>query len=220
MKQKNTDEERLPIFDSESIDSRPVVHKLAAALGERMGSVFYTHTCNMKCHFGMKLLKNWLESELSIDGVIDQLCSKRTFTEEQREEIHENMQLSTCSLALQCWINVSDIWMAYITKSPEEPVGKVDNIWMKRELQETKGNVPHIHSILWLAEDDGTPQGVMKVVQCSRASISMMLSSDEYSEMKNQGILSSQEELLDILQTLSTILPHHHHRRCAIVKNK
>jgi len=110
--------------------------------------------------------------------------------------------------------------MAYITKSPEEPVGKVDNIWMKRELQETKGNVPHIHSILWLAEDDGTLQGVMKVVQCIRASISMMLSSDEYNEMKNQGILSSQEELLDILQTLSTILPHHHHRRCTIVKKQ
>jgi hypothetical protein len=39
------DSEQL-LFDADSIDSRPNVNKLAAALGEDMATFFFTHTCN------------------------------------------------------------------------------------------------------------------------------------------------------------------------------
>ena len=109
IKQRSEDEQRLPLFDSESIDSRPVVHKLAAALGDKMASIFYTHTCNMKDHFGMKLMKQWLDDERSVNLVIKQLHLNQHFSKNKRDELKHNLLSSSCSLALHCWMNVSAI---------------------------------------------------------------------------------------------------------------
>ncbi len=51
-----------PMFDIDSIENRPVVNKLAAAVGETQATYFYTHTCNQHEHFGVKQLKQWIDS--------------------------------------------------------------------------------------------------------------------------------------------------------------
>ena len=53
-----------------------------------------------------------------------------------------------------------------------------------------------------------------------RASIAGLVTSEEYNRMLRQGILSSQQELYDILDKLSRILLHQHNRRCMVVKKR
>ena len=51
------------LFDTEHVDARPMVNKLAAAINIQKPTYFYTHTCSMKTHFGMKDLWEWMESD-------------------------------------------------------------------------------------------------------------------------------------------------------------
>ena len=55
MFRKRTNTEQM--FDTETVDSRPVVNRLAAALAEEEATYFYTHTCNAKDHFGVRKIK-------------------------------------------------------------------------------------------------------------------------------------------------------------------
>lgn len=44
-----------PIFDTEQVDCSAIVNKLAAAVNQSNPTYFYTHTCSMRTHFGMKV---------------------------------------------------------------------------------------------------------------------------------------------------------------------
>ena len=213
-----TDEEKQQnlIFDSDSVDSRPTVNKLAAALGEQMATLFFTHTCNMKHHFGMRILKRWLDSNEAIREVAQSIDESRDFSYFELEQIRKDLLQSSCGLALRCWINVTQIYMTYITKSSEHPIGELLKAWWRYELQELEANVPHIHSILWLLDNDGTPEGIQKILNRIRASIGSIVTSDEFQDYMDRGILSSYEELVALLEDLKRILNHKHNRRCMV----
>jgi hypothetical protein len=50
-------------FNTDSVDSRPVVNQLAAAMGERNFTYFFTQTVNQSGFFGIKPMKDWIDSE-------------------------------------------------------------------------------------------------------------------------------------------------------------
>ena len=52
---------KLEMFNTDSIDSRPVVNRLAAALSEEKATYFFTQTCNQSDFFGVRELKHWLD---------------------------------------------------------------------------------------------------------------------------------------------------------------
>ena len=106
--------------------------------------------------------------------------------------------------------------MTYLTKSAEAPIGKVLHLWWEYELQELKANVPHIHSILWLEDNDGTAEGLQRILNCIRASISCLTTSSELRDYLAQGILSLYDEFIEMLEILKKILTHKHHCRCLI----
>ncbi len=69
MKSKELDPATL--YDVDLLDSRPVVQKLSAALGEEQATYFFTCSCNQKEHFGISELKEWIDSEKAIDSQCD-----------------------------------------------------------------------------------------------------------------------------------------------------
>jgi hypothetical protein len=106
--------------------------------------------------------------------------------------------------------------MLYITNSNKKPIGDVDRFWYRFELQEKEANVPHIHSILWLKDNDGTESNTRKILSRIRASIEGMVTEEEYNAYCHEGLLSSKEQLYDILDMLARFLEHKHNRRCLV----
>ena len=51
---------------SDSIDNRQVVHNLTAAQQCHPMTMFLTFTCNVKLHFGIRKIKDWLDSGLAV----------------------------------------------------------------------------------------------------------------------------------------------------------
>ena len=108
------------MFDTDSIDSRPVVNPLAAALAEEPATYFYIHTCNQKDHFGVAPLKKWLDS----DKIMDQFCDDIPGNE-QKQGLIQNAIMSGASIMLNCqWMEIAKIFMDFIANSPKEPLGK------------------------------------------------------------------------------------------------
>jgi predicted GIY-YIG superfamily endonuclease len=170
----------------------------------------------MKDHFGMRVIKAWLDSEEAIDAVI-KATGMKDVTFDQRMKIRYQLIQSSCLLSLRCWINVCLMYFKYIAESPEFPIGKVVKTWLRAEFQEHEANVFHVHSILWLADDDGTPEGIQKTINRIRGAVSDMIQSEEVEQFISDGTVSSYVELVDILNKLSIILRHRHDRRCMVI---
>jgi hypothetical protein len=148
-----------PIFDTEQVDCRPVVNKLSCAIGEKQPTYFYTHTCSMKTHFGVKLIWNWLQS----DDILDNMCDVDDDATD-RERLRMDAIESAGVILFRVYMEMIHLWILYITKSPETPLGCVDWFFARMENQEAKGNVPHMHAILWTTDDMDTEHGLQTVL--------------------------------------------------------
>ena len=210
------EDERI-FYQTENIDSRPVVHKLGTAIGVKMATLFYTHSCSMKNHFIMKHLKNWIDSpEATIETAKTLGLDRKDLGEAEKNMVHYNLVASACSIFLRAWDNAVNIWLHYIFTSPEQPAGEVYWNFTKKELQNRVANLYHTHSILWCREDDGTPEGTQKIVNRIRASTNDIVTHDEFLKYKAEGVFSSYECLVELLEGLRKKLLHKHHSRCLV----
>jgi hypothetical protein len=73
---------------------------------------------------------------------------------EEKEELRKAGKESSCIPLLQQWMEVSEIFMTYISKSDEQPLGKVEDIWWRHEYQTAKANLSHIHALIRLAKTE------------------------------------------------------------------
>lgn len=204
---KDVTEER--IFDTEHVDSSSVVNKLAAAVNERSPTYFYTHTCSMKTHFGMKLLWDWLAGK----DVVDSYCEGHEL-ESEREELRKNIMEGNGVLLLRSWMEMMHIWMNYITRSPEQPIGEVDQFLFRMELQDAKANLPHLHALLWTLDNLDTDEGRAKAVDRIRAFITGIMRPEEREKFKQWGVFEDDPAIIRFLSMVQTFLTHHHTRRC------
>ena len=200
-----------PLFDTEHVDARPVVNKLAAAINEDKPTYFYTHTCSMKTHFGMKHLWKWIESEELMN------CLPRNVNNIQEEAgLRLSIVDSAGVLALRVWMEMIHIWILYITKSPDKPLGDVTKYLFRLELQDAQANLPHLHSLLWTNDDIDTEEGLATAVDRIRGYINDIVRPEEAEAYKKSGIFDSDEDIWRFLDMMATILPHKHLRRCYV----
>jgi len=206
---KDSTEERL--FDTEHVDSSAVVCKLAAAVNERGPTYFYTHTCSMKTHFGMKLIWDWLLS----DEIVNSYCSADLHeSDSEREDLRKNIVEGNGVLLLRAWMEMMHIWINYITHSPEQPIGEVDQFLFRMELQDAKANLPHLHALIWTKDDLSTEAGLRKVLDRIRGFILDIIRPDEREKFKTMGVFDDDVAVERFLNMVQTFLTHTHTRRC------
>ena len=208
---KDAKEER--IMDTEQVDSSSVVNKLAAAVHERPPTYFYTHTCSMLTHFGMKLIWDWLTGESILKTFLD-----GTENDEQIEELRHNIIDGNGVLLLRSWMEMVHIWINYITHSPEQPIGEVDQFLFRLELQDATANLPHIHALLWTRDNLQSEEGLKRVLDRIRGFILDILRPDEREHYIRTGVFEDNEAVARFLSMAETFLSHHHTRRCFVAR--
>ena len=115
----------------ESSENHANVHKLSALVRERAPHFFFTQSCNQESCRGLKVLRDWVTSEeaifmLQMEFGLDYDMAARFLRE------------SAASYVLRSWNEVADMWMRYIIYSEEEPLGKIDWAWYRKEFQGTR----------------------------------------------------------------------------------
>ena len=192
-------------FDTDSVDSRPTVNKLAAAVADKQATYFYTHTANALDHFGVSQIKRWIEG----DDVMDLLCDGGETTAE-RKEIRQSIRQAASLPLLRNWVEVSILYMDYVANSDEKPLGNVEHIWWRFEFQDSVGNLPHIHALIWL-EDGESPEVTNDRI---RGSIMELIRPDEIDDLVVEGLLSCAEEVMNVKDLASRVLVHICSSRC------
>ena len=204
-----------PIFDTEQVDCRPVVNKLASAVGEKYPTYFYTHTCSMKTHFGLKLIWEWISSDELL-----KLLSTESETEQDMKFLQKSIIDSSGVLLLRCWMEILHIWILYITKSPDRPLGRITRFFFRFELQEATANLPHLHSLLWTDDNLQTNEGLATALDRIRGTVDDIIRPDERDKYFREGVFQSHEDMLDFQDQMDSFLRHKHDRRCKVYKQQ
>jgi hypothetical protein len=207
------------LFDSDGVDCRPVVNKLAAAVAQEQATYFYTHTCNQLDHFGIKPIKEWIDSDEMAELLLKKLNDFGKFGYhnefETRKELVESMARSVAVALFRNWMIVSEVWMRYISKSKEQPLGKVSNIWYRHEFQDSEGNLSHIHALIWIENESETQDITLNRI---RGSILELITPDEIQEFQREGLISHESDIIMIKGKAEIILKHICDKRCKMRK--
>jgi hypothetical protein len=149
-------------------------------------------------------VKQWLDSE----EIVNQFCCENT-SSKAREDIHQSILAGSSVYMLRQWMEVSMLYMRYITYSDKRPLGKVKKIWWRHEYQDTMGNLSHIHSLIWLEKEP------LSVTQDRiQGSLATLIRSDEIDTLIEQGLAADEQEIAFILDEASRILKHKCSTQC------
>jgi predicted GIY-YIG superfamily endonuclease len=197
------------LFDTDSIDSRKVVNKLASAVAQRQATYFFTHTCNQQDHFGVREIKRWLES-LELEDALLELMPPGKHSFERMQELKISVKEGSAVTMLRCWMETVDKYMKYIAYSDERPIGKVDKIWYRHEYQDAAGNLSHIHALVWISTKESRAESMDRI----RGSIRDLIREDEIDQLVSEGILSTPRSVNEIKEAGRHILKHSCSDRC------
>jgi len=181
----------------DAIDARETVNKLASMIRQEQPTYFYTHTFNIAEHFGFCKLSTWIKQRRQSIEEDTSLCLR-----ERRELIRSFLQSASVVLIRTC-MEVGEIFMDYLVYSPEMPCGKITKYWWRYEFQDTKGNLPHIHCLLWT--DDDNEDVIRNRIRCSLADL---LRDDDIEHMLDLGIMLSEHDVYMVRRKGEEILAH------------
>jgi len=197
---------RSQMFNTDSVDSRPVVNRLAAALGEEQATYFYTQTCNQSEFFGVSPIKRWIDS-LEFEREVEN--SYGNLTADEKEEVLKAAKQAACVSMVRNWMEVSEIYMHYLAKSPERPLGKVKKIWWRHEYQDSSGNLSHIHCLIWTEDDD--EQVILSRI---RGSVADLFRMDDVETLLERGVIDRAEDIYKLRDSARSIQFHTCNKRC------
>ena len=121
----------------QSIDSNKTVKGLCASNYYIAMDFFDTYTCNQLRHFGVKNIKQWINSnewKECYEG-FDLLDSS------SKAEVKEAITQASSTLLLRNWQEVSKLFIDYLQKSPTSPFRRVGGIFVRYEYQKDIGNL-------------------------------------------------------------------------------
>ena len=192
-------------FNTDAIDSRPVVNRLAAAVKDEPATYFFTQTCNQREFFGVREIKRWLDSD-----ELRNLLKEEASDSMDVDDLLKAVKQSACVVLNRNWMEVAEIYMLYIAKSPEHPLGEVAKIWWRHEYQDATGNLSHIHCLIWLRDTSHQ----WEIQDRIRGSISELIRPSEIEQLVQEGFLHDGNDVYRVREDGRRFLFHTHSERC------
>ena len=193
-----------------SIDSSQWVLNLCASQRYHPFDFFITLTCNQMKHFGVRIIKNWIDSDSWTEYYPDFECLPRL----EREEIRNALSQSASSLILRNWQEVCQLIILYLRTSPASPFKSVDSIFARNEYQKEIGNLSHIHLMLKCRPEDLGQVEKEFVEDLICADLSSIIDCDRAMEHIESGLIEALDDLKEVYEDASKYLPHKCNLRC------
>ena len=196
----------------ESFDSKAMVRNLCASQQYHAMTHFLTFTCNMKKHFGTKVIKEWIDSNEWQKNI--PYFSELNLTD-QEEYINAINQASS-GLLLRVWQEVSSRFLDYIKNSPSSPFKKVKSIFSRQEYQKLVGNLHHIHLIMEVAFNEMSEEEQKFVNDLCRCSIFDVVRYNEIDDLINDGTFKDKDDYFSMVKDANDFLGHNCNSRCLV----
>lgn len=195
----------------DSIENHSNVHKLSALIEQSPPHFFFTQSCNQSTFPGLRRVREWVTSRQAHEII----SRKYQISLRDAEYI---VRASAAAIVQRSWKEVSDLWMQYIVKSPEEPLHAIEWGWWRAEYQDKNGNPFHLHSLLRTKLDINTASGLEAVLSKVRGSLTDLFRYNEYRKFKRTGAIESYDVLTSLLKQAKRYLTHSCTQRCQIPK--
>ena len=111
---------------SDSVDNKQTVRNLCASQIYHKMDLFLTFTCNQKEHFGMSMIKRWIDGQLWEQY----FPNFETFRSDEQSEVRRGIHQSASGLLLQNWMEVRKIFIQYLYSSPSSPFHPAEEIFL------------------------------------------------------------------------------------------
>lgn len=132
---------------NESMDSHQGALDLAAAQKVSPFHLFLTFTVNQRGHLGLKHLHEHKSSTGWIEKCFGDLNLLNDF---DIREAKQAMEQAYGIAVTRCWLEVSTLWLDYISYGLDSAIGKTKEVFYRHEYQEATGNVSHLHGLVSL----------------------------------------------------------------------
>ena len=196
----------------ESFDSKAMVRNLCASQQYHSMTHFLTFTCNMKKHFGTKIIKEWIDSnewQKNIPHFFDLNLT-------DQEEYINGINQASSGLLFRVWQEVSKLFLGYIKNSPSSPFKKVKSIFSRQEYQKLVGNLHHIHLIMEVAFNEMSEEEQKFVNDLCRCSIFDVVRYNEIDDLINDGTLNDKDDYFSMVKDANNFLGHNCNSRCLV----
>ena len=202
----------------ESFDSNQMVKNLCASQQYHHMDMFLTFTCNQRDHFGVRMIKRWLDShewEKHVPGFHD-------FPHHEKVMFVERIHESASCLLLRMWQEVCRLFMTYLRKSPTSPYRDVLSIFIRNEYQKDVGNLSHIHLLLEIKKPivNGkiviTPEHIDFLTDLVRANIFDIVRTEEIQTYIDEGLYKEVTDYHTTIRKGKKFLPHLCNERCKV----
>ena len=194
----------------DSIDSKQIVKNLCASQKYLPMNFFITFTVNQMEHFGVKKIKQWVDSTLWEKHY----NNYTSLSFDERMEVRKSLEQAAAPILLRNWMETRTFLIDYIYDSKTSPYHPVKAIFARDEYQKDKGNLPHIHLILSVDMDNISEEKKLKINDLIRASICSIRSYDEVNELIKEGVFKSWEDIHELQDLGAKILSHKCDERC------
>ena len=155
-----------------------MVRNLCASQKYHTMYYFLTFRCNQKLHFGTSTIKNWIYGDEWKKKFYD--FHNRPIWEQR--EIHDQLIQAAGPLLLRNWVETIFFLIQYFKSIKSSPYFPTDSIFVRDEYQDTKGNLPHIHSILSIEFDKLSVEQKERFDDIIRSSYGDLVRLDEVEE--------------------------------------
>ena len=199
---------------TDSTDSMNLILNLCAAQRYHKFHFFLTFTANMKEHFGLSFIKQW------IDGFGWTFNYDRYYflSIDQQKEIRDALVQSAATIFQRNWMEVNSLFINFLMGSEESPYYPVRSVFVRKEYQDSVGNLPHIHMMLEMVTDGQnfmiSDEMKKKMLELIRGSVCNIVRSDEADDLVKDGVFVNAEDAEEMKDLASKILAHNCTARC------
>jgi hypothetical protein len=125
------------------------------------------------------------------------LPTAATASAEKVVETADCIAKASAVVMMRQWMEVSNFLMHYITTSPEKPLGNVERIWYRYEFQDSMGNLPHIHALIWITGGQLLERR-NEILERIRGSSMSLIDHSEIDELIELGVLDSLDDAMQV----------------------
>jgi hypothetical protein len=118
----------------DEVDSKAMVRNLCSSQVHHKMDVFLTFTCNMKKHFGTKVVKKWLDEKSWKECINDY----DELDPNEKKEMDESITQASSILLVRIWQEVCELFLSYLRKSSNSPYKNVRSMFARFEYQKCK----------------------------------------------------------------------------------
>ena len=187
-----------------------MVKNLCSSQKYKVMTEFLTLTCNMEKHFGIKMIKLWIDGS----GWHRHYPGYFFLDPDARQEVATAITQAAAPLLLRNWMEVRALLLDYIQNSLYSPFYPCDTIFARDEYQDSVGNLPHIHALIGMDRKRMTPEQLEKVDDLIRGSYGDIVKVSDLEALVDEKIIKSINDKIEIEEDAKEILKHTCNERC------